>query len=386
MKDTSGMMRVRKVLLAGSPYDAFLLEQAGFQRDVKPCSDAPSFDLVRSGKEVLDYCEKTPPDLVIADYSLSDMTAFDLGKALSKKGGSIPVMVVTSRSDLGGISAAVPGREFVHGLFIWYGDPEVLRTLVRLYEDECSAKTLLESKRALAIMLVEDEPNFYSHYLPTLYTQIRRSALELIPESMRPTCPWSRIGLRPLVLLRQDYESACAVLDAYPGQIIAIVTDLQFPLGGTLNVDAGLRLMERAHAYEPHMPIIVQSRQVDARATVESLNGYFLWKDSPRLIGDLKEFLWTYCGFGPFVFRWPDGTEWARANTLDALRALLAGAPQSVFEYHGSHNDFSAWLGVHGYGELAAKVRMVRNLGREGRLRVIEMLDIALREEHHGGL
>ena len=128
------------------------------------------------------------------------------------------------------------------------------------------------------------------------------------------------------------------------------------------------------------------ARSIEARTQVECAGGSFLWKDSTRLITDLKDFLVTYCGFGPFVFRWADGTEWARANTLDALRALVAGAPQPVFEHHGSHNDFSAWLGVHGYSELAARVRMIRSVGREGRARVVELLDRVLREESHGGL
>ncbi len=386
MIGTMTQSRIQSVLLAGSPYDAFLLEQAGFRRSGGAAGEAPAFDLVRSGAEVLQFCKQFSPDLVIADYSLPDMSAFELGQRLQEKGISTPVVVVTSRSELGGISETAPGRSNVQGLFIWYGDPEVLRTLVRLFEDEKIAEAQLANKKALAILLVEDEPNFFSHYLPMLYTQIRRSTLDLFPEELQPTCPWSRVKSRPLVLLRQDYEGACQIIDRYSSQLIALVTDLQFPMAGKLNERAGLELMARARAYEPHMPVVVQSRQVEVRKQVEDAGGYFLWKDSPRLMKDMKEYLTTYCGFGPFVFRFPDGTEWARATTLDGLRALVAGAPQKVYEHHANHNDFSAWLGVHGYGELAADVRQVRNSGPAGRLRVAEFLDIVLRQEMHGGL
>lgn len=386
MTETTTPSRIRTVLLAGSPYDAFLLEQAGFRRSGSGASEAPAFELVRSGAEVITLCKDKSFDLVIADYSLPDMSAFDLGQRLQELGVIVPVVVVTSRSELGGISETAPGRSFVQGLFIWYGDPEVLRTLVRLFEDEKNAETQLESRKALAILLVEDEPNFFSHYLPMLYTQIRRSTLELFPEELQPSCPWSRVKSRPLVLLRQDYEGACQIIDRFSTQLIALVTDLQFPMGGKIHETAGLELLERARAYEPHMPVVVQSRQNDVRKQVEDVGGYFLWKDSPRLMKDMKEYLLTYCGFGPFVFRFPDGSEWARATTLDGLRALIAGAPQKVYEHHANHNDFSAWLGVHGYGELAAAVRQIRNSGREGRLRVSELLDVVLREEMHGGL
>ncbi len=386
MTELTTVSRIKSVLLAGSPYDAFLLEQAGFRRSGCGLSNAPSFDLVRTGEEVLRFAQEVPPDLILADYSLPDMTAFELGQKLHERGVKVPLVVVTSRSELGGISASAPGREHVKGLFIWYGDPEVLRTLVRLFEDERAAEDLLASKKSLAILLVEDEPNFFSHYLPMLYTQIRRSTLDLIPEEMRPTCPWSTIKSRPLVLLRQDYEGACSILDRFSSQLIALVTDLQFPVNGKLSETAGLELMARARAYEPHMPVVVQSRQIEARQQVEAASGYFLWKDSQHLIHDLKDYLSTYCGFGPFVFRFPDGSEWARATTLDGLRALVAGAPQSVYSHHADHNDFSAWLGVHGYGELAAQVRMIRNTGREGRARVTELLDVTLRAEILGGL
>ncbi len=378
--------RIRSVLLAGSPYDAFLLEQAGFRRCGAGVLEAPSFDLVRSGAEVLKFCSENKTDLVIVDYSLPDMSAFELGQRLEELGVDTPVVVVTSRSELGGTSDAAPGRDNVHGLFIWYGDPEVLRTLVRLFEDEKNAELQLSNKKALAILLVEDEPNFFSHYLPMLYTQIRRSTLDLFPQEEQLSCPWSAVKSRPLVLLRQDYEGACKIVDRYSSQLIALVTDLQFPMDGKLNERAGLELLARARAYEPHMPVVVQSRQIEVRQQVEDANGYFLWKDSPRLMKDMKDYLVTYCGFGPFVFRWPDGTEWARATTLDGLRALVAGAPQKVYEHHADHNDFSAWLGVHGYGELAASVRQVRNSGKEGRARVAELLDVVLREEMHGGL
>jgi CheY-like chemotaxis protein len=384
--ETTTISRIRSVLLAGSPYDAFLLEQAGFRRHGSGVSEAPAFDLVPSGAETIKFCKEARPDLIIADFSLPDMSAFELGQRLQEQGISIPVVVVTSRSELGGISETSPGRSHVQGLFIWYGDPEVLRTLVRLFEDEKNAEAQLASKKALAILLVEDEPNFFSHYLPMLYTQIRRSTLDLFPDEVHPSCPWSRVKSRPLVLLRQDFEGACQIVDRYSSQLIAIVTDLQYPVAGKLNEMAGLDLLARARAYEPHIPVVVQSRQIGIRKQVEEAGGYFLWKDSPRLMKDMREYLSIYCGFGPFVFRFPDGTEWARATTLDGLRALVAGAPQTVYEHHANHNDFSAWLGVHGYGALAAAVRQVRNSGFAGRQRVAELLDVALRDEMHGGL
>jgi hypothetical protein len=260
-------------------------------------------------------------------------------------------------------------------LFIWQGDPAMLRSLVHLHEDEANAPALLGESGALAMLLVEDEPLFYSHYLPLLYEQLREHTVALLPAEQRPTSPWSALANRPLVLLRKTFEGACEVLDRYPQQMIGLISDMQFPVSGRLAPNAGLRLLYRARARAGHLPIMIQSHETEMERVVREGPAHFVSKDSPHLFQQIGIFLSTYCGFGPFVFCLPGGAPWGRAETLVELRNTLAAVPDVLYEYHGLHNDFSSWLSVHGYGEAAAKVRRISISEVEARSRILRALD-----------
>lgn len=386
--------RVCSVLLVGSPFDEALVEHAGFRNSRSLLNEqAPVYCLARTGVQALEYCYRTPPDLVITDFCLPDMTASELKAALAEHKTAIPVMVTTARSDVPGAQEVINEKKYADddglhpefGPFVWYGDPDVLRTLVRLYEDEEAAKILLSARKALVFLYVEDEPSIYSHGLPVLFSHIWEASLNAIPKLSRPSDPWSSLPSRPLVLLRKDFESCAALLEKHAHQLVGIITDMRFPKEGHLVEDAGLQLLRLAHTIEPNLPVVVQSQSVATRALVEETRGLFLWKDSPNLIDDLKGFLRTYCGFGPFVFRTKEGDEWGQANTLSALRALVAGAPLDIMENLHAHNSFSAWLGVHGYEELARKVRGIRKMTEAGRKKMLGILDKALTYPREGG-
>ena len=58
--------RISTLLLVGNPYDAFLLEDAGFRSaDLDEIGEAPTFELVRSGKKALRRLEEGGFDMVI---------------------------------------------------------------------------------------------------------------------------------------------------------------------------------------------------------------------------------------------------------------------------------------------------------------------------------
>jgi CheY-like chemotaxis protein len=349
---------MRNLLLVGNPYDAFLLEEAGFRPpgQVEP-RDAPAFELVRSGAAALKVLELGGYDMVMADYVLPDTTGPELARKIRQGFPSVPVVVVTSNTDLGGATVSSAGRQEPN-LFIWYGAHSFLRAIVRLQKDEKNAPLLVTQGHALAILLVEDEPNFYSHFVPLLYERIEASAMDLIPPRHRPaSTTWGVITNRPLVLLRRNFEEACEVLYRYRSQLLAVITDMCFPVQGELKGDAGLRFLYRARAVNAHIPVAVHSREVEHRAAAHEADAKFLWKDSPHFLPELDHFLVQYCGFGPFVFRWPAGEIYGTAHNLAELRVLIADVPEVVFEHHALHSDFSTWLAVHGYQDLARRVR-----------------------------
>jgi hypothetical protein len=371
--------RIRNILLAGTPYDAFLMEEAGFRRrDQAWPEDAPTFELVRTAAETVEAARQGGFDLLVLGSQVKDSSSLDLRERVRAALPALPMVIVTSDNQVRGVVRDPDKAPDPTGLFVWYGAPSVLRTLVRLQEDERNFRPALASTEGLGVLIVEDEPNFYSHYLPAVYERIYACSVDLLPRTARPRSAWTDVTTRPFVILRHNFEDAFAIVARYSRQLLALVTDIEYPMGGVLRADAGLRLLYRSRALQAHMPVVVQSHQPEHRAAVEEAGAAFLHKGSNHLLSELGQFLTEFCGFGPFVFRWPAGAEFGRANTLTELRDLIARVPDVVFEHHGLHNDFSSWLAVHGYGDLARAVRELTITEMDVRTRSLQLLDQTL--------
>jgi hypothetical protein len=371
--------RIRNILLAGAPYDAYLMEEAGFRRrDQTQPPEAPSFELVRTLEETLYAASTGAFDLLVLGGQLRGMPAFEVRARVQAEVPTIPIVIVTSDNLARGEVRDPDKAPDPTGLVVWYGSPGVLRTLVRLLEDERNSRLVLGSAEGLAVLIVEDEPNFYSHYLPAVYERILAATVDLLPRAARPRSPWIDPPARPLVLLRHTFEEAFNVIARYPRQLLALITDIEYSIGGVLRGDAGLRLLYRAKALQAHMPVVVQSHQPEHRAAVVEAGAHFMLKSSNHLLSELDAFLNDFCGFGPFVFRWPAGAVFGRASTLSELRDLVATVPDVVLEHHGLHNDFSSWLAVHGYGDLAQRIREMQITETDLRTHLVQQLDNAL--------
>src|SRR5690348_13438770 len=53
-------------------------------------------DTVRGGKEALARIESAPPDLVIVDYMMPDLSGLEVLQELRRKGNDIPVIMITA--------------------------------------------------------------------------------------------------------------------------------------------------------------------------------------------------------------------------------------------------------------------------------------------------
>jgi len=382
---TPQRQRISNVLLVGTLYDGYLMEEAGFRPRGQPApEEAPLFELARTADEAVEAVRREAFDLIVVSGQLRELTGFEVRRRIKEAAPGARVVIVTSDNQLRG-EARDPGlAPDPTGIFVWYGAPSALRTIVRLQEDESNAEAVLGSKEGLAILIVEDEPNFYSHYVPAVYERILDATLSILPGVARCDSVWFDVPRRPLVLLRHDFEGAYSLVSRYPWQILALITDIEFPVAGVLRPDAGLKLLYRTRLLQAHMPVVVQSQDKGLRAAVEEAGAHFILKTSNHLLKDLCEFLTNYCGFGPFVFRWPAGVEFGRATTLAELGDILRRVPDVVFEHHAMHNDFSTWLAVHGYGDVARRVREIHITEGDVRGRILEAIDKALRGEEEG--
>jgi hypothetical protein len=127
-----------------------------------------------------------------------------------------------------------------------------------------------------------------------------------------------------------------------------------------LDRDAGRALIGELRAAMPELPILLQSSEPSHAAVARALDVAFLGKQDAELLAQLRAFMHDHLGFGPFVFRTPDGREIARAADIPALLRTIDQVPDRSIRYHGERHHFSQWLMTRCEFQLAAEVHSWR--------------------------
>ncbi len=374
--------RVTCMVLAGSMYDAHIFLEAGFRAPgvVSPaCREAglgalPGCYMVTSGQQALEILAREPMDLLIADYQLSDMTGFELSRRAKQLLPNLIVVLVTGNEMFGRSQLAIPERQDVDRIFSWYGNPDLIHSVLQLVEDHVNAEKHILQKNVRCILLVEDEASFFSHYLVMIHRELRERSLALIPEDASAEERARRIWQMPKLLLAETQEEATEFFRRFGQNLIGIISDLQFPAGGKIDPGAGLALALAVKREIPHLPVIIQTAQAEMKEEIHRANAFFVRKDSEGLLIKIRRILLDYFGFGDFIFRLPDGTEVGRAGNLQNLLAEVKRVPLDSFLHHGQANHFSTWFYLHGRYELAEILRPINGDGkalREHFLRIV---------------
>ena len=73
----------------------------------------------------------------------------------------------------------------------------------------------------------------------------------------------------------------------------------------------------------------------------------------------------NYLGFGPFIFRMPDGKVVARAHDMQEMLTALQDLPPESLAYHSDGYHFSSWLLARTEFVIAQQIRpwTVENVG-----------------------
>lgn len=379
------------MLLAGSMYDAHIFLEAGFRAPgVKSPvpreagqGPMPGCYMVTSGQQALELAERESLDLLITDLQLSDMSGFELARRLKDISPGLPVILLTGDETYLRSAVAIPERQCVDRIFSWYGNPDLIASILQLVEDHANADRHILGKNVRCVLLVEDEPNFFSHYLVMIHRELRERSFALIPRNATPEELARRYRQMPKLLLAETCEDATALFDKYGDNIIGVISDLQFPHDGAINPRAGLKLAIDVKHRTPMMPVILQSHQADLTDDIERAGAFFIPKDSEGLILKIRQILLDFFGFGDFIFRMPDGTEVGRARNLRELADRAKEVPLESFLHHGRANHFSTWLYLHGRYELAEILRPIdiQGNGEANRARLLEIIQPYLKKK-----
>ncbi|HKB15310.1 MAG TPA: histidine kinase, partial [Planctomycetota bacterium] len=201
--------RVRRLLLVGSPYDSFLLEEEGRLQDLlhsgfldSGLRDAPRLNRISSGAEALALLSRLRRrfDLVVATPHLRDLDVLEFARRLKDAGVRVPVVVLAFDARELAELRARGDLSAIERLYVWQGDFRLLLAIVNSLEDRWNVRADTERVGVSSILLIEDSVRYYSSFLPLFYEELLAQSARVIREGTNLTNRLMRMRARPKVL------------------------------------------------------------------------------------------------------------------------------------------------------------------------------------------
>lgn len=354
--------RIKNVLMVASLYDSFLLadderlNEALFSELMDTTvRAAPKIARVSTAEKALERLGRQQFDLVIAMIQIGDTDMDRFVSDIKAKTPGLPVVLLSfNMQDVMNISEQT--RELTDGVFLWHGDTRIFSAIISLIEDEKNFEH--DSKVGVqAVLLVEDNIKFYSSYLPSIYSELMKQTQIVMAEELNPSKKMLRLKARPKILFCNNFDEAWEIFSKYKSNLLGVISDIEYPMAGKTEPEAGLLLVKRIKDELPDMPVLLQSSNSKFSARAQSLGASFLNKAAPDLSKQLRNFIVRYFGFGDFIFSDKNGFEIARASDLHTMLKLLKTVPIDSVLYHSSRNHFSKWLFARTEFETAYHIR-----------------------------
>jgi len=364
--------RIHKVLIICSHYDAFLLEEDGrieeqiFNEYVSlNLRYPPSFIHVSTASEALEVLRNETINLVIEMLSISDVEPFRLSKILKDKYPEIPLVILTPFSREVSLKLENEDLSAIDYVFCWLGNADLLLAIIKLIEDAMNVSHDVESAGVQNILLVEDSIRYVSSYLPVLYKIILNQSRDFSSEALNAHQSMLRMRGRPKILLATDYQKAMAVFNRFPGNFIGVISDVNYkisPAQRDTKSNAGIQLCKMVKAFDPNIPVLLQSSNLENKNVANRVGAGFLYKYSKNLSHELRTYVTHHFAFGPFRFIDPDtGKEHGIVNNLKTLQEQLPNIPENVMAYHARRDDFSKWLNARALFPVARILKQVKH-------------------------
>jgi CheY-like chemotaxis protein len=357
--------RIMDILLVASPYDSFVLEEAG-QIGERVVGEFRNLDLhygpglttVPTAGEALDLVrEPSRFNLIISGLHLGDMDGAELAHRVKALGLGIPVVLLAFDAREVKLFAAHHDLSDVERVFLWQGDARILLAIVKYVEDRRNVVHDTQTMGVQVIILIEDNVRYYSSFLPVIYAELLHHSRRLVSEAVNVSDKIMRMRARPKILLCSTFEDAWEAFTTFQDDVLGVISDIEFPADGAMSPTAGLDFARRVRADFPDVPVLLQSSNPAHAGGAAEVGATFLLKGSATLLADLRRFMIDYFGFGDFVFRRPDGAMVGMAHDLKSLEEWIGAAPADSIAYHAARNHFSSWLKARTEFALADELR-----------------------------
>jgi CheY-like chemotaxis protein len=274
-------------------------------------------------------------------------------------------------------------------LFVWTGESRVFFAMAKLLEDKVNVGNDTEKGLTRVILIIEDAPDYYSTYVPMLYSLVLEQTRILIEDvSSDELYKVLKLRARPKILLATNWEEAMAIYTRYKDRLLGVISDMRFPRNGELYKMAGYEMIRLLREDQPNLPTVLQSSDPENARWAAELKASFINKNSETLLQDLKSFITYYLGFGHFVYRDTRGRQIAVAKSMKEFEAFLKTVPEDSLVYHAMKNHFSLWLMARGEVKVAKMINPVKvsdfNSLREMREFLLDIIRKRRREMNKG--
>jgi hypothetical protein len=361
--------KVKEILLVANLYDAYSIEGEGRFSDHMlgeyyqlSLTSLPRVTGVTGDEEAFNKLKARHYDMVIIMVGIHKESPMLLCKKIKDRYPYLPTFLLLNNPDDTSFikrkkAAGIPFDNY----FVWTGESKVFFAMVKLLEDKVNVDNDTRKGLTRIILLVEDSAEYYSSYLPMLYTLVLEQTRNLIADvSTDELYKVLRLRARPKILLASNWEDAITIYNKYKENILCVISDIRFPKNGELHETAGIELISQIKKDLPNLPAVLQSSDPENAKYAFTLKANFINKNSESLLQDLKSFINYYLGFGHFVYRDNTGRQIAVAKSMKEFEAYLETVPEDSLAYHAMKNHFSLWLMARGEVKIAKLINPVK--------------------------
>ncbi len=344
--------KVKEILLVSNLYDAFSINKEGRFSEIMlydygklNLTSLPRITGVYSTEETLEQLEQKDIDMVVVTIGFNKQRPVKIIKKIKERYPDLPIFILLNNTHH--IKFLEKQKEQIgyDKIFVWDGESRIFFAMIKYLEDKMNAENDSKLASVRMILVVEDNPIFYSNYLNKLYRIIFKQTNKIIEEIKTDKLyKVLKLRARPKILLATNYEEAIELFKKFKDNIFVMITDVQFPKNGKIEANTGFQLIDEVRKLKSNLPIVVLSSDKKQKNVADAKCLTFLDKNDEDLYRKLIEQVTQKIGFGDFIFRDKNGNEIERATSLKEFEKIIKHIPQESIMFHAKRDEFSLWL------------------------------------------
>ncbi|MFZ5516727.1 MAG: hypothetical protein ACOY90_08830 [Candidatus Zhuqueibacterota bacterium] len=322
-----------------------------------------NIDILSNPAEANHYTASGPVVCICDDIALNFVNESEL----RKNNSDILLVLLSSNSKIHCSPPAVARQKFPYtakaDLVLAVDNSEItpsqiLPSAVRCAEDRLNIEKYSKVKRYI-FLIVDDEPRWFSQFLPVLYNIIGQRADVMTTRTYEETLQFL-FG----VSSESEIEDRNFTARGRGDDVVCLITDMYFPIGDRLKSDAGRDLFDLVQKYYQRIPVIIASKAEEGNSLKDI--AFIMPKGDSGSLQTLKNYIHDFTGMGDFLIRDVDGECQYRVRNIEELYNLVVTADsdtpeaeklRGILERYGRKDWFSTWLYMHGFRELGDKLR-----------------------------